>query len=376
MEILKNLMKYVVIYLDCILDIVLKKSNNLINKDLILIRVDGIGDFILWMRSAEIIRKEYKGKIILVCNKSSYSLAKELNYFDEIIPIDTKRFNYNIFYKYKILKNLRKNKYKLLINSTYSKNITSESLVKHIISQEKIGNHGDCSNLTKFQKEMYEGSYTKLIKTDLENKMELYKNLDFINELFNKNYKLTLPILKVQKKARVIKEDYCIFFMGASNLKRCWEIKKYVEIAEVLNLKIVLCGGKTEEKLGERFLKLVNNKEKIVNLIGKTSLIDIVNLIKKSKFILSNESFSIHLAALLRVKSICILGGGHFGRFLPYPKELENENDKFLPEVIYKKMECFNCNWKCKYDDIPWKCIKNIQEKDIIKLILFYVKEN
>ena len=79
MEILKNLMKYVVIYLDCILDIVLKKSNNLINKDLILIRVDGIGDFILWMRSAEIIRKEYKGKIILVCNESSYSLAKELN---------------------------------------------------------------------------------------------------------------------------------------------------------------------------------------------------------------------------------------------------------------------------------------------------------
>ena len=376
MEILKNLMKYVVIYLDCILDIVLKKSNNLINKDLILIRVDGIGDFILWMRSAEIIRKEYKGKIILVCNKSSYSLAKELNYFDEIIPIDTKRFNYNIFYKYKILKNLRENKYKLLINSTYSKSITSESLVKHIISQEKIGNYGDCSNLTKFQKEMYEENYTRLIKTDSENKMELYKNLDFINELFNKNYKLTLSILKVQEKARVIKEDYCIFFIGASNLKRCWEIKKYVEIAEVLNLKIVLCGGKTEEKLGERFLKLVNNKEKIVNLIGKTSLIDIVNLIKKSKFILSNESFSIHLATLLRVKSICILGGGHFGRFLSYPKELENENDKFLPEVIYKKMECFNCNWKCKYDDIPWKCIKNIQEKDIIKLILFYVKEN
>lgn len=376
MEILKNLMKYVVIYLDCILDIVLKKSNNLINKDLILIRVDGIGDFILWMRSAEIIRKEYKGKIILVCNESSYSLAKELNYFDEIIPIDTKRFNYNIFYKYKILKNLRKNKYKLLINSTYSKSIASESLVKYIISQEKIGNYGDCSNLTKFQKEMYEGNYTRLIKTDSENKMELYKNLDFINELFNKNYKLTLPILKVQKKARVIKEDYCIFFMGASNLKKCWEIEKYVEITKVLDLKIVLCGGKTEEKLGERFLKLVNNKEKIVNLIGKTSLIDIVNLIKKSKFILSNDSFSIHLAALLRVKSICILGGGHFGRFLPYPKELENENDKFLPEVIYKKMECFNCNWKCKYDDIPWKCIKNIQEKDIIKLILFYVKEN
>ena len=50
--------------------------------------------------------------------------------------------------------------------------------------------------------------------------------------------------------------------------------------------------------------------------------------------------------------------------------------EDFLPEVIYKKMECFNCNWKCKYDDIPWKCIKNIQEKDIIKLILFYVKEN
>ena len=364
-EYIKVFGKWVVLVINELITFILPKYEKE-STSILLLRLDNIGDFILWLGSAEKIKENYKeGKIILICNSTFYDLAKELDCFDEVISLNIKKFNLNLKYKYNFLKNLRKEKFKKVISPIYSRNIATEGIIRSVFSKEIIGNYGDCNNISFIQRKIYNKNYTKLINTNSENKMELYKNLDFINELFNKNYKLTLPILKVQKKARVIKEDYCIFFMGASKLKRCWEIKKYVEIAEVLNLKIVLCGGKTEEKLGERFLKLVNNKEKIVNLIGKTSLINVVNLIKKSKFILSNESFSIHLAALLRVKSICILGGGHFGRFLPYPKELENENDKFLPEVIYKKMECFNCNWKCKYDDSPWRCIKNIETNDI-----------
>lgn len=364
-EYIKAFVKWMVLATNELITFILPKYEKE-NTSILLLRLDNIGDFILWLGSAEKIKENYKeSKIILICNSAFYDLAKELDYFDEVISLNIKNFNLNLKYKYNFLKSLRKEKFKKVISPICSRNIVTEGIIKNIFAKEIIGNYGDCNNISPFQRKICDRNYTKLIKTNPEHKMELYKNLDFINELFNKDYKLSLPILKIQKKERIIKGEYCIFFMGASNLKKCWEIEKYVEVAKTLKLKIVLCGGKIEEGLGGRFLDLINDKKNIVNLIGKTSLIDIVNLIKKSKFILSNDSFSIHLATLLRVKSICILGGGHFGRFLPYPKELENESNKFLPKVIYKEMECFNCNWKCRYNDIPWKCIKNIKTTNI-----------
>ena len=134
-------------------------------------------------------------------------------------------------------------------------------------------------------------------------------------------------------------------------------------------MRIVISGGKSEVKLVEKFMEDISILKigNVENLVGKTNLVETAVLIKNSEFILTNDTFATHMATILKKKSICILGGGHFGRFLPYPKELEKNEVNFLPKVIYKKMECFDCNWKCKYNDIPWRCIKNIGVDDLIK---------
>lgn len=45
------------------------------------------------------------------------------------------------------------------------------------------------------------------------------------------------------------------------------------------------------------------------------------------------------------------VGGGHWGRFFPW------ENSRNV-HWLNKKMDCFHCNWKCKYGD--FRCVNNI----------------
>jgi hypothetical protein len=54
------------------------------------------------------------------------------------------------------------------------------------------------------------------------------------------------------------------------------------------------------------------------------------------------------------------VGGGHFGRFVPYP-DLPGQTNN-LKEVFHK-MPCYGCNWKCIYpinEGEPAPCIANI----------------
>ncbi len=49
-----------------------------------------------------------------------------------------------------------------------------------------------------------------------------------------------------------------------------------------------------------------------------------------------------------------IVGGGHFGSFVPYPETIRPANARF----IFEKMDCYHCFWRCpkragKHDVFP-----------------------
>ena len=67
------------------------------------------------------------------------------------------------------------------------------------------------------------------------------------------------------------------------------------------------------------------------------------------------------MAAAVGVPSVCIVGGGHFGRFMPY--DVQPEPDRPLPLVASRAMECFGCNWTCKFHPArnkPMPCIEGV----------------
>ena len=364
----KEIAKYFLFYMDIyVLSYFFVKPKKY-KKEIIFLRVDNIGDFILWLWEAQKIKENYKQcKITLICNKVYFDLAKEIKYFDKIIPIDIKKYHLNFKYKYNFLK---------IINPMNSRCLLSESLIKNINALEKIGNYGDTTSLTPKMLEESAKNYTEIFKENLNIKEELLKNLAFNNWLFNKKDNLRKPSFRIKKEflrqeiLDISSQEYYIFSLGASLAGKCWEIEKfvklYLEVFKNKKRKLILVGSKNEIILGNKFLNLIEDKQNIINLIGKTNLFELSYLVKNTQFLVCNDSLVLHLAALTSTKGFCILGCWHFKRYFPYP---QINKIKFCElEGIVKKMECFDCNFKCKYKGIPFKCIEQINENDVIEI--------
>ena len=355
--------------------------------EILLIRTDAIGDSIIWLDSAKEYRRIYADKkITLICNSIWEDIAKITGYFDEIIPLEIKNFNKNLMYRYKFLKGVKKNKYEKIISPVYSRTFfVSDWLVKNITADEKIGSIGDLLNISPRLKKISDKWYTKLIKSDTKEMFELNRNSEFIRNLSNKKYQANLPYLEFDFQnyfnKKVKKEKYCVIFLGAGTLRRAYPVKKFIETLKEIpqEMAIVLCGSIGEKELNEKFIQNFKGENKIINLVGKTNLIESLAIIKGAKFLIGNDSASVHMAVAMKTPSVCILGGGHFERFMPYVlnKKMNEEEKRILPKAVYKKMGCYNCNWQCKYplvNGITWKCIYDIEVEEIKSKIFEILK--
>ena len=69
------------------------------------------------------------------------------------------------------------------------------------------------------------------------------------------------------------------------------------------------------------------------------------------------ESSGLHLAIMGRIPTIGIVGGGHYGRFVPWVGVSAHQI------FLTSKMECFNCNWNCRTN--KFECIQNVSPEEV-----------
>ena len=110
---------------------------------------------------------------------------------------------------------------------------------------------------------------------------------------------------------------------------------------------------------------------------GKTSLQELVAVIAGAHLLIGNETSAVHIAAAVGTPSVCITGGGHFGRFVPYV--MVYGGTKPVPRVIVEKMDCFICNWHCIYgakEGNPFPCIERIAVESVFKAVKEILEQN
>lgn len=357
----------------------------------LIIRMDAIGDCTIWLDQAKEYRNLFPNhRLVLLHNLVWKDIADRLPYFDERIAFDRKQI-FNHEYCNNILKKVNRHYYEKVISPVFSRDLLYvDWFVHNTCAKEKIGFVGDYDNNSICNilrgnsrnddqlKKVADKWYTKLIPNSDEPMMELQRNADFLSKLTNLSYKSALPIFpfELKKYDMIPQGDYVVFFLGASNKKRMWAAKKFAQVAKSLeSYTIVVCGSNTEQYLYDEFIQNINNKDHIVNLVGKTTLVDLISVIKYARLLLSNETSASHFAVATRTPSVCLLGGGHYGRFHPYKVDvLSIKDSSSLPIVITSRdTSCFGCNWKCNCNiglpDSKWKCIDDIKEKDVIYAI-------
>lgn len=396
---MKNLILYIFLLYYKIEFFLLRLISYRKENSVLIVKIDNIGDFILWLDSAKEYKQNLKDKIVLLCNLSCYEIAKTLPYFDEVIPIRTKKLFFNPIYRLKFFCLLNKRKFQKVINPTFSRDYFSQDItIRNLRAFEKIGFDGNYTNTTSVLKGMgfinkvesktnilrlkANKFYSRLIPAKEGIVMELNRNSEFIRGVFNNNFLSSLPSLplNISPLSKLDNKDYVVLFIGASSLNRVWEREKYAFIINKLNENIVVCGGKGEESVFQEIEKYLDKDKEIINLIGQTSLLELFSLISNAKYLISNDTSASHIAPLGRTPSIVILPGNYYGRFHPYSPEILTEEDKkYIPKVANYFMTCYNCFNICKYTNdksMTWPCISNIIVENVMERIKEIEKDN
>ena len=343
------------------------KHNQL--KLILLIRQDRIGDFILWLDTAKEYRKYYPPenyKIILIGNAIWSDLAKGLPFWDEVLPVNVKAFKALSRYRWNILRKVRNFGAKIAIQPTYSREFYhGDSLIRASNASKKVSSAGNMSNRNQLKSNLADRWHTELIPSSPEQLSELERNAEFFSGFIKKLYLPSYPELELSCDCNIQelkRKSFYILSLGANKKYREWPYKYYAKIAQKIHKKTgwlgLICGAENEFYLGEHIKKLCDAP--LQNYTGKTTLSELTCLLAKSQILISNETGTAHIANAVGTPTVCILGGGHFGRFVPYP-ELSGKINNL--KVVYYKMPCYGCDWKCVYhikDEDPAPCISNI----------------
>jgi ADP-heptose:LPS heptosyltransferase len=255
----------------------------------------------------------------------------------------------------------------MCVNTTYSRNIVCDEIALWSGAKVVVGWRGVWIDRLPVLKRRYDGMYTKLLEHIFPpNTHEMRRHEMLLDALGAKEIKLlpqfwslesqtnehvTEPITKALKVPKFI-----VLVPGADAPARRWPISHYGQIVAKLRnqypeFQVFLVGSdKEREEIGDPASR--EGFEGSLDLMGKTTLLELSLLIQRSSLVFGNETGPLHIAVALGIPTVSILGGGHYGRFMPYSDGPRNR-------VVTNHLDCFGCNWECVRSRV--ECIEDVQ---------------
>ncbi|MET1254793.1 glycosyltransferase family 9 protein [Aliikangiella maris] len=150
----------------------------------------------------------------------------------------------------------------------------------------------------------------------------------------NKDYQLSwqMPMTAAdeqwwlqQRQTLNLDHDYMVIVPAASKAERNWLAERYAQVADKMiekNLKVVICGAptSTELHLAEQIMQLSNNplNNTLINLVGKTSLKQLLVVLKQAHFVLAPDTGPAHMAVTVDTPVVGLYAHSNPKRTGPY----------------------------------------------------------
>jgi len=337
-------------------------------KNLLWIRTDSIGDAIMSVNMLEKFATnlpEYS--VTVVCQEHIKEMYESAPFVNGIFTFNRKKLIDHGKYQKTMAEKIRGTNADLLINSIFSRDVVSDFFVKESGAKVKVGFDGDLSNMTEYEMEKSKQLYDHLISITPElNEME--KNALFLRNLSIDADDYSAKVFLSEKellfaddffsKNELNPEKTIAFFAGAQyNIRYSYIYGKAMESSlRKDDYTVVALGGKNDEYING--LNLKDFTGRIIDLTGKTTFKESAAILGKCKLAIGSETSLAHAACALNVPNVIMLGGGHFGRFMPYSE---------LTTIVSLPLDCFNCNWACKHPEVY--CVKKIESKTLSEAI-------
>lgn len=317
-----------------LINLFIRPSRETPPRTLLLIRLDLIGDYVLFRDFIAEIRRDpvYAGhRLTLLGNSAWRELCEVLDghLVDEAIWLDRARFNRDFLYRLRMLRRITRRGYETIISPVYSRYFwDSDNLVGLISARHKIGSAGDCTNQSPRQKRRGDRNYTRLIPARQGTMFEFYRNREFCLGLLGRSLDQPRPCISLPRPGPDLDlpERYAVLFVGASRADKKWSPGNFAQVARHLiqthGLAVVLCGGPEDAGRAEAVRSACGGVP--LNLAGRTSLPRLLHILARARLLVSNDTAAPHLALALGMGRVVVVSGGiNYGRCFPYPREID-----------------------------------------------------
>ena len=324
-------------------------------KNILIYKIGNIGDIICAVPSFIAIRRFYpEAKITLLSSPGKFEAVGAKEFFSNCWYFDHLKIYYSedttsLKGKKKLINELKSENYDLFVQLPDDL-AGFKTLLRNIIFAKLIGvkkAFGFKIRTIQLCKKTQVDYTTQ--KTEVESLLDLLKENGIMVQKteydFNvsENQKKKIAGLLENKWGRIKNEYLVVVNPGGKREANRWPAENFGEIGKYLqekyNAKIIIIGGKEDIPRAETIQKFLDSDNSLV-LVNQLELLEILELLKKASFIVSNDTGAVHMAAavnLLVLGLYCIRN--ILGRWLPYGENHEIIYHKFL-NCDYRKEEC------------------------------------
>ncbi len=319
-------------------------------------------------------KKHPNSKITILVTSDFANVVPLIPDVDDSIVIDFKQFgitenwkdqSWVKIYRYLegCLERIKSSGYDLLVNLSHSK--FSALMVGFLGVKNVVGFHcngfGDRQTghpwMQYFGIEVFNRTYNEF------NLVEIFSGSGGVDVKGRK-----IEVVRPQSQSSVSKlihgNDLLIGFQAGSSIEgRRWSTQSFAKLADMLiektNAKIIMLGVKSESKVAEEVINNTKNKNRISNLTGKTNLSQLAEVLEKCKYLVTNDTGTMHLAAALGTKIL----GLFFAHAHPY------ETAPFSPgHLIFQAgISCAPCSYGVHCSNIV--CVEKVQPEHLLSAI-------
>jgi ADP-heptose:LPS heptosyltransferase/predicted O-methyltransferase YrrM len=321
-------------------------------KRILWVRTDSIGDNILALSMLAPLRAKHpQAQIAVVCQEHIAELYAGDSGVDTVIPFNREALLRDAGHQRRITRKIQALKADVAYNSVYSRDQVSDFLTLSSLAPRRVGLEGNLCNITAQDKAHNDKLYTRLIPSQGEWKLELERHQDFLRGIGIETDGLA-PHVTVDAEnlafADAVLAEHgldpartVVLFCGVQN-----DVRLYAHYGVALEpicrehgLAVVALGSSRDAQINQD--NLDRCRTLTLNLSGATTLKQSLALLQRCRLAVGAETGLAHMACAVSTPNVILLGGGHFGRFMPYSP---------LTTVVSLPLECYWCNWHCRYE--------------------------
>lgn len=325
-------------------------------KNIVVCKFKGMGSIIQSTPLIQTLKANYpEANIIFVSSIENKAILERITIIDQVLLVNDNGIFKLIGSSTKLLFRLIRTRVDLYIDleiySNYSSIITTCSLAK-----DRFGYYLSTS---KYRMGMYTHMmYFNTTSPITESYLQFARLLECENIVHNQF------VFEEKSELKPDFTNYIVVNPNASDLRieRRWPKESFVELVKMISSqenapKVVLIGSKNEASYVSEISSHFKKDDNVIDLSGKTTLDELIELIRGCNYVITNDTGPMHLSSALNKKTIALFG--------PCSPQQYAVGEHIIP--IYKNLYCSPCVHEfivppCKGNN---QCMKSILTTDV-----------